>query len=133
MRTKVFSFVFALCLGLFSVAAYGQAETGQIIGKVTDPKEAVVLGAQVTFKSVKTGAERTAVSGNDGTYTVTNLQPGLYDVTTTGGGFAASTQRVEVTSGARVSLDTKLGVQAIAGEVTVVSEAGVEVNTTTQE
>jgi len=123
----------ALCLFLTAVAAFGQAETGQIIGKVTDEKGAVVPGATVTVKSVNTGAERTATSGDDGGYTVTNLQPGVYEVTTKGGSFAASTQRVEITPGARVSLDTPLGIQAVSGEVTVVSEGGVAVNTTTQE
>jgi hypothetical protein len=126
-------FLLGFCLCLAAVTAFGQAETGQIIGKVVDEKGAVVPGAAVTIKSVNTGAERTATSGDDGSYTVTNLQPGLYDVTTKGGSFAASTQRVEVTPGARVSLDTPLGIQAVAGSVTVVSEGGVAVNTTTQE
>ena len=114
-------------------SAFGQSDTGQILGKVTDPNGAAVPGATVTIKSVATGAERSATADNDGTYTVTNLQPGLYDVTTKGGSFAASTQRVEVSTGARVSLDSQLGIQQATGEVTIVAQGGVEVNTTTQE
>ena len=130
---RVTMLALALCLGLAAVSAFGQAETGQIKGNVVDPNGAVVPGATVTIKSVSTSAERTATADSDGAYTVTNLQPGLYDVTVKGGSFEATTQRVEVTPGARVSLETKLGLQKVSGEVTIVSEAGVAVNTSTQE
>src|SRR5438128_4196107 len=133
MRTKVFSLFFAICLGLFSVAAFGQAETGQISGKVIDPNGAVIPNATVTVKSVNTTAERTATADSDGVYLVTNLQPGLYDVTVQGGSCTALTQRVEITPGARVTLESKLGIQAVAGEVNIVAQGGVEVNTTSQE
>jgi hypothetical protein len=130
---KVFMFVLVCCLSLAAVAAFGQAETGQIKGRVTDPNGAVVPGATVTVKSVATGAERTATADSDGVYIVTNVQPGLYDVTFKGGSFAATTQRVEITTGARVTLDQKLGLQGVTGTVNVVSQAGVEVNTTSGE
>ncbi|MGI8835427.1 MAG: carboxypeptidase regulatory-like domain-containing protein [Pyrinomonadaceae bacterium] len=120
-------------LVLVTGSAFGQADTGQIIGRVTDPNGAAVPGATVTVKSIATGAERTATAGDDGVYTITNLQPGLYDVTTQGGSFAATTQRVEVSTGGKVSLESKLGIQQIAGSVDVVAAGGVEVNTTTQE
>src|SRR3954464_10973938 len=133
MRRIAFVFALVCSLGLVSITAFSQTETGQIIGKVTDEKGAVVPGAAVTIKALATGAERNASSGDDGTYTVTNLQPGIYEVTTKGGSFAASIQRVEITPGARVSLDPSLGIQAVAGQVTVTAEGGVAVNTTTQE
>lgn len=132
-RFLALPFATLLLLVLVTSSAFGQADTGQIIGKVIDPNGAAVPGATVTVKSIATGAERTATADADGSYTVTNLQPGLYDVTTQGASFAASTQRVEVSTGARVSLETKLGIQQLAGEVNVVAQGGVEVNTTTQE
>lgn len=133
MRRVFFVFALICSLGVGAITAFGQTETGQIIGKVTDEKGAVVPGATVTIKAINTGAERNAVAGDDGTYTVTNLQPGIYEVTTKGGSFAPSTQRVEITPGAHVSLDTPLGIQAVAGQVTVTAEGGVAVNTSTQE
>ncbi len=112
-----------------SGAALAQGESGQINGKVTDPQDRVVPGATVTVKSVTTGAERTATSDDQGVYTVIALQPGLYDVTVKSGQFAESTQRVQVTVGSKVSLDTKLSTQAVAENVTVVAGAGgIEVN-----
>jgi outer membrane receptor protein involved in Fe transport len=120
-------------LAFAAVAAFGQAETGQIKGKVTDPNGAVVPNATVSVKSVATGGGRTATADSDGVYIVTNLQPGLYDVTFQGGSFAAATQRVEITTGARVTLDQTLGLQSVSGTVNVVAAGGVEVNTTSQE
>ncbi len=121
--TRYFSLALATFFLLVSCAAvaFGQAETGQIKGKVTDPNGAVVPNATVTVKSVATGAERTATADSDGVYIVTSLQPGLYDVTFQGGSFAATTQRVEITTGARVTLDQKLGLQGVTGTVNVVA------------
>jgi hypothetical protein len=121
-------------IATFSVAAFAQTETGQISGKVTDPNGAAVPGATVTAKNTGTGAERTATTDADGVYTMTNLQPGIYDVTATGTGFQPGTQRAEVSTGGRLTLDVPLGVAAVGASVTVVAgEGGVEVNTQTQE
>jgi len=68
-------------LVMVTASAVGQQETGQITGRVVDPQDRVVPGATVTVKSVGTGAERTATADDQGIYLVTNLQPGLYDVT----------------------------------------------------
>jgi outer membrane receptor protein involved in Fe transport len=133
MRIITFGLALFCFLGLASIGAFAQTETGQIIGRVTDEKGAIIPNAAVTVKSVNTGAERTATSGDDGTYIVTNLQPGIYEVTTKGGNFAPSTQRVEITPGARVSLETPLGIVAVSGQVTITAESGVAVNTQTQE
>lgn len=115
-------------------AAFGQGETGQISGTVTDPQDRVVAGATVTVKSVSTGAERTATTDDQGGYTVVSLQPGLYDVTVKSSGFADNTQRAQVTVGARLSLDTKLSTQGVAANVDVVAgQGGIEVNTQDQQ
>jgi outer membrane receptor protein involved in Fe transport len=112
----------------------GQAETGQITVKVTDPSGAVVSGASITIKSTTTAAERTATTNDEGLAVITNLQPGLYDVTTSSSGFAASTQQAQITVGAKLSLDVQLSATAKGESVTVVAgEGGVEVNTSTQE
>jgi outer membrane receptor protein involved in Fe transport len=130
----------ALVVAVLTLALYGtapavaQTETGQITVKATDPSGAVISGATVSVKSVQTGAERTATTGDEGVATITNLQPGLYDVTVTGTGFGAFTQRAQVTVGAKLSIEASLAAQAKGESVTVVAgEGGVEVNTQTQE
>ncbi|HYN85517.1 MAG TPA: TonB-dependent receptor [Pyrinomonadaceae bacterium] len=130
--TSVVATLFALAA--FSVAALAQTETGQVSGVVRDPAGAAVAGATVTARNVETGAERTVTTDAEGVYTITNLQPAVYDITATGTGFQPGTQRAQVTTGGRVSVDVPLGVQAVGGEITVVAgEGGVEVNTQTQE
>lgn len=120
-------------LVMVSGAAMAQ-ESGQLTGRVTDPQDRVVPGASVTVKSVGTGAERTTTADDQGSYTVTSLQPGLYDVIVKSGSFAESSQRVEITVGSKVSLDTKLSTQSVAASVDVVAGAGgTEINTTDQQ
>jgi len=123
-----------LALTFLTGSTLAQTETGQISGKVTDPNGAVVAGATVSVKSVQTGREATATSDDHGLYTVTSLQPGLYDVTTQGGNFKPTTQRVQVTVGSRISLETPLSLTEVSGgTISVVASEGVEVNTQSQE
>ncbi|MBI3649791.1 MAG: TonB-dependent receptor [Acidobacteria bacterium] len=58
----------------------------------------------------------------------------MYDVTTTGSGFAPLTQKAQVTVGAKLTVEASLSPQAKSESVTIVAgESGVEVNTQTQE
>ncbi|MDX6611945.1 MAG: hypothetical protein QOD75_1131, partial [Blastocatellia bacterium] len=121
-------------LAMLSGVALAQSSTGQIVGKITDPNGAVVSGATVTVKSVDTAREVTAVSDDQGGYIVTSLQPGLYDVTVQGGNFKASNQRVQITVGSKVSVDTQLALTEVTGAVvSVIGSEGLEVNTQTPE
>src|SRR2546423_15221854 len=127
MSKLKFTFVTAAALLLFAVApiALAQTETGQIVGKVIDPNGAAVAGAAVSIKSVETGREVTATSNDEGVYTVTNLQPGIYDVTVQSGSFKPNTQRVKVTVGAKLSVDTQLALTEIAaGNINTTPGAG---------
>ena len=118
----------------FTVAALAQTETGTISGTVKDPQGAVVAGAAVILKSANTGVERRSVTGDAGNYTISNLQPGIYDVRIEAQGFGAQTQRAQVTVGARLSLDFDLSLQAASEQVNVVAgDSGVAVNTESQQ
>src|ERR1051325_724557 len=75
------------------LAALAQTETGQITVKATDPQGAVVAGAAVSVKSTTTGVERLASTSDEGIAIITALQPGLYDVTVSGSGFAPFKQQ----------------------------------------
>src|SRR2546423_15304755 len=119
---------------LLPLAAFAQTETGQITVKAIDPAKAVVAGATVTVKSVERGATQTATTNEEGVATITSLQPGQYDVTVTGSGFAPFTQRAQVSVGGKLTLEAELSAQAKGEVVNVVAgEGGVEVNTQSQE
>src|SRR5262249_11269688 len=113
--------------------ALAQTETGQIVGKVVDPNGAIVSGASVKITSVATGRAINASSDSQGQYNVVALQPGLYDVVVESGSFKPSTQRVQVTVGSKVSVESKLALTDVAGTVSVVASEGLEVNTQTPE
>src|SRR4029453_15776718 len=100
---------------LTAATTLAQSATGEIVGKVTDPNGAVVAGAVVRVKSVSTGREVTASSGDQGGYTIPSLQPGLYDLSVQGGNFKPSNQRVQVTIGSKVSVDTQLALTEVTG------------------
>jgi hypothetical protein len=135
LRELLAGFLMAsLFLTLTPMSAFAQTETGQITIKVVDPQGAVVPGATVTVKSVDRGTTVTATANEEGIATVTNLQPGYYDVTTTGTGFAPLTQRAQITVGAKLSMDAALSPQGRAETINIIAgESGVEVNTQTQE
>jgi hypothetical protein len=76
-RTVVAAGVMAICLG--ALPALAQV-TAAISGKIQDSSGAVVGGANITVKSVETGATRTAVSSDNGNYRVDSLPLGPIEV-----------------------------------------------------
>jgi hypothetical protein len=123
-----------LLIGAFSMA-FGQGSSGNIGGTVTDAKGAVVAGATVEATNQETGDKRTAVTADNGTYTIPNLTVGLYTVTTTATGFAASTVKdVKVSVAFTVPIDVALNPAGAAETVTVTAgDAATQLNTTDQQ
>ena len=72
---------------LLSSAALAQVEKGIIAGTVTDTSGAVVVGAAVTVTGAGTNAVRTATTDGAGSYTVTNIAPGAYQLKVVQTGF----------------------------------------------
>jgi len=131
-RFELTALAFAL-LTFGSFQAFPQAETGQIIGTVSDPSGAFIPGAKVSVRSVATGAERTGTTSEQGTFTFANLQPDAYQITVEAPGFNTLRQQTTVTVGMKVGLDLKLevGKSETVVEVTGVS-AAISVNTESQ-
>ena len=53
---------------------------GSLVGTVTDASGAAVPGATVTATNKETNLARTAVTGDGGTFSFTNVLAGTYDV-----------------------------------------------------
>jgi len=77
---RALNFLFtALLVSVFSCApGWAQTSTAQINGTVRDQSGAVLPGADVTATQVATGAKRSAVTNETGSYTLTNLPIGPY-------------------------------------------------------
>lgn len=79
----------------------------RVHGTVTDPDGELIPGATITLTPAK-GAARKAVSGSDGTYTIT-IPPGSYTYLVTMPGFASySALNVKIPAVAGMTLDAKL-------------------------
>ena len=118
--------IVSLLIASFALAAVAMAQSnkGTIVGTVKDPNEALVTGAKVTVTNNATGDTHEAESGGEGTYTVTNLDPGKYRVNVVATGFQPVLfEVVTVETNSRVPLDVKLSLEGAAGAtVTVTSE-----------
>ena len=111
------------------VPAAAQSITGAIVGRVTDPSDAVIVGASVRATNAATGAVDAAATDNTGFYRIANLLPGEYFVEVEASGFQTarlSAQRLSV--GDNLRLDVKLELGETEFSVTV-EDIATEVNT----
>ena len=115
----------ALCMA--AVPAAAQSITGAIVGRVTDPSDAVIVGASVRAINAATGAVDATATGDTGFYRIANLLPGEYFVEVEASGFQTarvSAQRLSLADSLRLDVKLELGetefsvtVEAIASEV----------------
>src|SRR5215211_6804952 len=133
MRTTAQIFLLALLIFTFATAALAQNNKGAIVGTVKDPNDALVSKAQVKVTSVKTGEVRTIDTGDDGTYTVPNLEPGTYNDMVGASGFQTVTiEAVQVETNSRLPLDVKFAsVASSSSSVTITAESAPLVETET--
>ena len=118
-------FLVLLIILVSGIAALAQNNKGAIVGTVKDPADALVSKAKITVTNSKNGEVRQAETGDDGTYTVTNLEPGTYNVTAESAGFQTiSIEAVAVETNSRLPLDLKFtNVTGGVGTVTVTAES----------
>lgn len=118
-RRMLSTLLYACALALFATATFAQGTTGQLTGTVSDPNGAIVQGATVTVRNRDTGLERQATTGDDGTFAVQLLPPGLYRVSVSGSGFTEAIVeevRVQITETATVNISL-----AVAGGTSTVT------------
>ncbi len=112
----------------FTFGAAAQDATGRVVGTVTDPSGAIVVGAKVLVTEVATGVTRDTVTGNDGVFQVLQVPIGNYKVAVEAPGFrrvVTSDSPLRINESLRV--DVKLEVGATTDVVQVEADAtGVE-------
>jgi len=112
-----------LLLLLFCVPWLAMAQTASISGTVTDATAAVVPQAKVTARNLATNASRGTATDGSGSYRITSLVPGVYDVLVERPGFkTVEYSRVELTVGQVQNLSPTLVPSATAETITVHGE-----------
>ncbi len=110
--------------------AQAQTTTGTIRGTITTDAGAPATGVSVTATNAATGAQRSNVATERGTYVLTGLVPGQYDVSFRRVGLAPTTRRQTVGIGQTLQLDVTLGsVAAQLAGVTIAASRGAETRT----
>ena len=84
-------FLIALVLA-FQIPAISQT-LGDIAGEVKDQQGASIAAASVSLTNQSTGASRTTISNDSGSYAFPALQPGVYTVKVEKTGFKASIEK----------------------------------------
>jgi len=116
--TTLFSLL--LLTVFFVVTTQAQVLYGTLTGNISDPGGAGVPGAKIEITNLGTGDVKTVTTNGDGSYTVSDLQPGLYKVLITNSGFkTAINERVTISINTVTRFDTKLEVGDVSATVNV--------------
>ena len=104
--------------------AAAQIGAAALAGDVVDQAGAAVPGATVTVIAVGTNLSRTAVTGQDGGYSVQGLAPGAYRVRVELSGFRPLTRDgIRLATGETVRLDLQLELGGLTEAITVTADA----------
>lgn len=115
--------VFLLLLG-FGVLLNAQTSNGTLVGTITDPSGAAVVGAKIDIVDAQTGATRTTDTIANGSYRFDFILPGTYSITVTAPGFEKSyVQAVDVPATVITTSNVKLKVGSTKEEVEVRADA----------
>jgi hypothetical protein len=120
---RLFFSTLALCFFLSSVA-FAQETTATITGQVTDQAGAIVANAEITLKNTATGEERKVISDDNGSYSLTLIPPGKYDLSVRVKGFKESiNQGIELSVNDRKVITVALAPGDINESITITGEA----------
>ncbi len=119
------SFVFAASfLCLTPARLHAQTVSGTILGTVQDQQGAVIGKANVSAKSLDTGAVRTATSEDNGSYRIASVPAGSYEVSATAPGFKTDVRTgIVITVGAEQAANFSMTVGAVSEKIEVTADA----------
>ena len=112
----------ACCLGAGTLA-FGQESTAELRGRVVDAQDSPIPGVTITITNQATGVVRQTISTTDGTYFITAISPGAYELLAELAGFTKYNRRdVRLDLGRTATLDVQLAVGAVTETVTITAE-----------
>ena len=112
----------AAVIVLIAMAATVNAQQGtaDLRGRIVDSQQAVMPGVTVTVRNQENGTFRTTVSGVDGSFFISAMNPGVYQVEAMLDGFRPYQQNdVRLEVGRTVSVDVTLELGGIEERLTV--------------
>src|SRR5687768_9638364 len=116
--------VIASLVVLASGSIAAQQGVAEVRGRVMDTQSAILPGVSVVVTNQDTGLYREVISSSDGTYFVTGIVPGSYEVAAQLTGFKKSVRRDIVLSiGRTTTVDLQLEVGGLEETVTVTTQA----------
>src|SRR3954471_313679 len=111
-------------LGMFAAELRAQTVSGTILGVVQDQQGGAIGKAEVSARSLDTGAIRKTTSADNGEYRITSIPAGAYEISVTSPGFKTEVRSgIVVTVGADVGVNFAMTVGAITEKVEVTGEA----------
>ena len=117
---------FVVVLVLWAAQAGAQLANSSISGTVTGSDGAGLPGVTVTVKNQESGLMRTTVTAENGSYAISGVKPGVYEVSFDLHGFPSVRKRdVELRVGQETRLGTTMKLEQLAEEITVTGEVPV--------
>ena len=118
-KAKFAAYIFVGLVVLILLPSLASAQS-TISGQVRDTSGAVVPNATVQAASdVLIEGQRTVTTNAEGRYSIVDLRPGTYVVTTTAPGFGAVKQTIEVPANVTVPVDAEMKVGTVGETVNV--------------
>jgi hypothetical protein len=120
------AWIAVITIGL-AAPVFAQSTTGTITGRALDSSGGVLPGVEVSISSpAMIGGARTAFTDEQGVYRFTQLVAGEYRVTFKLSGFKTlNIESVRVDTGATMTINGPLSIDALSEEVTVTSDTPV--------
>ena len=124
MKYRVLSCLVGVVLAVSTAAA--QQGTSELRGRVLDPQGAVLPGVTIMVRNQDTGMFRETVSNSDGTYFVSGVIPGTYEISAEMTGFRKYNRKdLRLEIGKTLTLDLELAVGALEEVLTVTAESSI--------
>src|SRR6267143_2388051 len=123
MRGLRLSLGMIVCLLLSAAGTWAQRTTGSLTGTVRDPHGLAISSAKVSLTDKDRGVKLEVTTSSEGTYFVSDLVPGKYDLSVKKDGFKTFATTVTIVVGVTTSLSPKLELGQVSSIVEVQGNA----------
>lgn len=127
MKFSKFVRIFILAIFMASFFSLSHAQgTGEFGGKVTDDEGAPLPGVNIIATHLQTGTTIATISAATGSFRLTNLRAGTYEITYELEGFAKVIKTgIDLRVGQNIVINTEMEMAALGESITVTAEAPV--------